>query len=76
MELIKVESSMINAVSYDAKTHILTVIFNSGKAYEYHEVMPETHQELMDSASKGSYMRSCIIDCYPTSMAKGRKTRK
>jgi hypothetical protein len=76
MELIKVDSSMINAVGYNAKTHTLTVIFNSGKTYEYREVLPEIHQELMDSDSKGSYMRSCVIDCYPTSLLRGRSTRK
>ncbi|HVO71953.1 MAG TPA: KTSC domain-containing protein [Aggregatilineaceae bacterium] len=35
MELIPIESSMIDAVAYDPQTKELHVIFSSGKTYTY-----------------------------------------
>ncbi|MGJ3246654.1 MAG: KTSC domain-containing protein [Elainellaceae cyanobacterium] len=65
MELQFVESSMIQAFGYDEDNETLLVIFNSGKTYQYSEVPKETYEELLEADSKGSYMRSFVIDCYP-----------
>ncbi|MEW6207913.1 MAG: KTSC domain-containing protein [Acidobacteriota bacterium] len=65
MKLTTVESSMIHAVGYDAKTRTLEVVFNSGRTYCYGGVPRKVYKELMEADSKGSYMRDCIIDCYP-----------
>ena len=65
MELIPVESSMIEAVGYDADTRTLRVVFNGGKIYTYERVPPEEFEGLLAAESKGRYMRDCIIDCYP-----------
>ena len=65
MELQFVESSMIHAFGYDEDNETLLVIFNSGKTYQYSEVPKETYEELLATDSKGSYMRSFVIDCYP-----------
>lgn len=65
MKLTSVESSMIHAVGYDAKTRTLEVVFNSGRTYCYEDVPREVYKELMEADSKGSYLRDCIIDCYP-----------
>lgn len=56
---------MISAVGYDPKTQTLEVLFNSGKTYGYRNVPPEEYEGLMAADSKGSYMRSFIIDVYP-----------
>jgi hypothetical protein len=64
-ELVRVESSMIKAVGYDAATRVLEVLFNSGQTYYYEGVPPEIHRGLMDAASKGQYMHAQIIDVYP-----------
>lgn len=63
-KMIPVESSMIQAVGYDAKTKILEVLFDSGKTYGYEDVPVEVYEGLMAASSKGQYMRSSIIDCY------------
>jgi len=63
-KLVPVESSMIQAVGYDAKTRTLEVLFNSGRIYGYEGVPPKVYEELMAADSKGSYMRSEIIDMY------------
>ena len=71
--LTLVESSMIHAVGYDSKTRILEVVFNSGRTYCYEGVPPKVYKELMAADSKGSYMRSEIIDMYPTSQLSSRR---
>ncbi|MEG4396618.1 KTSC domain-containing protein [Microcoleus sp. BROC3] len=59
--------------SYDETTSTLEVVFNSGKTYLYSEVPNNVYLELMDSDSKGSYMRDCVIDCYPYQQVKKRR---
>jgi hypothetical protein len=65
MKLTTVESSMIHAVGYVDRTKTLEVVFNSGRTYVYEDVPRKVYKELMESDSKGGYMRDCIIDCYP-----------
>ena len=66
MNLIKVDSSMIYAVGYDEKTQILEVVFKRTGVYRYRDVPKDVYEQLMESDSKGSYMRDLIIDMYPT----------
>ena len=62
--LTKVKSNMIYAVGYDPKEKILEVVFTKGKIWAYEDVSEEEYKNLIESSSIGSYMRSCIIDCY------------
>lgn len=64
-KLTVVESSMIHAVGYDRKTHVLEVVFNSGQTYCYEDVPPDVYEGLMAAESKGQYMRANIIGMYP-----------
>ncbi len=73
MKLQIVESSMIEAVGYDAKTQTLEVIFSSGKVYRYFEVPQEVYANLLTADSKGSYMRDVVIDGYPYEQVKLRR---
>ena len=72
MKLEPVESSMIQAAGYDEKSSTLEVVFNSGKTYRYFEVPKTVYLELMESDSKGSYMLSDVIDCFPFEKIKKR----
>jgi uncharacterized Fe-S cluster-containing MiaB family protein len=72
MDLQFVESSMIQALGYDKDAETLMVIFNSGKTYQYSEVPQETYEQLLAADSKGSYMRSFVIDCYPCTLMRKR----
>ena len=74
-QLVPVESSMIQAVGYDPKTHILEVVFNSAQTYCYEDVPPEIHQELMAADSKGRYMRAAIIGVYSDYPVSRRRRR-
>jgi hypothetical protein len=73
--LLPVDSSMMSHVGYDPATQTLTVLFGSGKLYEYSGVEPEVYEALMASSSKGSFMRNEIFDCYPDRLVKGRGRR-
>ncbi|MEP6524891.1 KTSC domain-containing protein [Microcoleus vaginatus DQ-U2] len=44
----------------------MEVLLNRGKICRYLEVPKTVYLELMAFDSKGSYMRSEIIHCYPT----------
>lgn len=73
-QLITVESSMIHAVGYDSKTHVLEVVFNSGRTYCYEGVPRKIYKELLAAESKGRYMRDEIIDVYPDyPLSRGRR---
>jgi len=65
MNLIKVDSSMIYAVGYDEEAQILEVVFKRTGVYRYHNVPKDVYEGLLESDSKGSYMRNMIIDMYP-----------
>lgn len=74
MKLTTVESSMIHAVGYEAKTKTLEVVFNSGRTYIYEDVPPKIHKELMAAESIGQYMREEIIDVYSCyQLSRGRR---
>jgi hypothetical protein len=73
MKLTTVESSMIHAVGYDAKTRTLEVVFNSGKTYQYYDVPQGEYDGLLAASSKGSYMRACIIDVYECALLRRRR---
>jgi len=64
MRLKPVESEMLSYVGYDARQHILEVIFNSGDRYQYKEVPVSEYEALMNAESIGRYMHRHIIDRY------------
>ena len=74
-KLIPVESSMIQALGYDAKTRKLEIVFNSGQTYCYEGVPSKVHKGLLAADSKGRYMRAEIIDVYPDYRVSGRRRR-
>lgn len=59
-----VDSSMISAFKYDEDSQTLEVAFNRTGIYQYYDVPPDIVDGLRESSSKGSYMRSMIIDMY------------
>jgi hypothetical protein len=75
IDLKAVDSSMIAAAGYDAATSTLVVLFNTGRAYEYYGVPPETYEALLAADSKGQYMNANIINVYPYGQFKGWKAK-
>jgi hypothetical protein len=73
--LIEVDSSMINAVKYDPADKTLEVWFDSGARWAYYDVPFSEFKGLLESDSKGRYMRNNIIDCYSDALL-GKKGRR
>ncbi|MFN0120480.1 MAG: KTSC domain-containing protein [Blastocatellia bacterium] len=73
MKLINVDSSMIHAVGYDARTRTMEVVFNSGRTYCYGEVPQKVYKGLLAAGSKGRYMLDAVIDVFPYHQARGRR---
>jgi hypothetical protein len=61
---IPVDSSMIQAVRYNAITKEMDVLYNTGKTWRYNKVGKKEYEGLINASSKGRYILSNIIDCY------------
>jgi len=64
MERIEVESSNIEAVTYDEDLGRLEIEFKAGGAYEYSDVPMYVYDELMIAESKGRYANQNIYKNY------------
>lgn len=62
MERVRVQSSNIRSVGYDAGTLILEVEFENGNIYQYSGVPTDVHDRLMTASSKGRYLNERIKD--------------
>jgi tricorn protease-like protein len=66
------DSSMISAFGYNEAEQILDVAFHKTGVYRYYEVPKKIFEGLRDASSKGSYLRSMIIDVYDYEKKRGR----
>lgn len=66
MERIRVRSSNISSIGYDANSCTLEVEFNSGSVYQYSRVFETVHNALMRAHSHGAYFNENIRDNYST----------
>lgn len=61
MQRWPVESSQLESVGYDSGSSVLEVKFKRGTAvYQYKDVPPEVHADLMNSKSKGKFFGGSI----------------
>ena len=66
MKLINIDSSMLLAAGYDEKAQEMRVIFKNGDTYRYLNVPKSIYKELLEAESKGAYMKTHVIDVYPS----------
>lgn len=64
MQRTQVESSTMVSVGYDAESETLEIEFVNGQVYQYFDVPPTVHQELLASASAGQYFNAAIRGHY------------
>ncbi len=64
MERIPVDSSNINSIGYDQESMTLEVEFANGNIYQYFDVPPRVHENLMKADSKGKFLHSQIKGVY------------
>lgn len=56
----EVKSSNIKSIGYDSNTKTLTIEFNTGSIYDYHEVNPEEHELLLNAKYIGGHFHQHI----------------
>ena len=64
MEHRSVSSSNLSSVGYDESTETLEVQFQNGSVFQYHGVSAETHEQLMQARSVGSFFHSNIKNTF------------
>lgn len=64
VEMLPVDSSMANALGYNAENHILQVEFKNGAVYQYTGVESEIWDELQETDSIGKYFNHEIRGNY------------
>jgi hypothetical protein len=64
MDRTPVSSSNLSSVGYDQENRVLEIEFNGGRVYQYSDVPPRIHQELMNASSHGTYFNKNIEDNY------------
>ena len=67
MDKHNVASSNVKAIGYDEHTQTLEVEFWSGRVYQYYGVPENTHNQFMQTSSKGRFLNACIKNHYPYS---------
>ncbi|MEA5572503.1 KTSC domain-containing protein [Calothrix sp. UHCC 0171] len=65
--MLPINSSMANAVGYDADMSVLQIEFRNGAVYQYAGVEPEVWQDLHDTNSVGKYFNNEIRGNYLSS---------
>lgn len=63
-ELIPIKSTNIKKAGYNPETEVLTIIFKTGKVYEYLEVPEKTWDNFLDNKSAGSFFHKEIKNAY------------
>ncbi|MCM5678436.1 KTSC domain-containing protein [Schlegelella sp. S2-27] len=71
-----VESSSLRSVGYDLRRQVLEVEFATGRRYQYLDVPPEAHDELMAAPSLGRYFNAFIRDRYEAVEMEGAPRRR
>lgn len=60
MDRVPVNSTQLTSIGYDQVTSTLEVEFRKGGVYQYFDVSPQTHRQLMTAQSIGTYFNDMI----------------
>lgn len=61
-QAVAVDSSAATDIEYDARKQILTVKFTNGRTYEYANITPELHDQIIHAPSIGSFFNRNIVN--------------
>jgi len=64
MQMIKVNSSAMDAIGYDPSARRMTIRFNQGSSYDFCNVPQSVFDGLLNAYSKGSFYNDNIKDRY------------
>jgi len=62
MNMVKVESSNIDAIGYEPAKKELRIRFKSGQTYKYTPVTQKGYEDFLSADSKGKYFHKNIKD--------------
>jgi hypothetical protein len=65
MPRMELSSTALKTAAYQDPGALLELEFHSGAIYRYFGVPPQTYQELLGAASKGTYFHYQIRDRFP-----------
>lgn len=60
MEMLPVQSSVIDSIGYDQATSNLMVVFRDGHVYEFHMVPQHVWEEFLAASSKGAFFNEML----------------
>ena len=63
MKLTAVKSSNVHSIGYDEPTTTLRVKYRNGAIYDFRNVTPLQHLDLMKAKSKGGHMAQITKKC-------------
>ncbi|NGX42287.1 MAG: hypothetical protein K940chlam7_00565 [Chlamydiae bacterium] len=64
MDRQTVPSSNLSSVGYDERTETLEIQFHNGSVFKYHDVPAETHGQLINARSVGSFFSTNIRNAF------------
>lgn len=65
--MIPIESTAIARVGYDSRKRTLRLEYRNGRIYDYFDVPPEVHKELLSADSAGEFVNLEIKPNYDCS---------
>jgi hypothetical protein len=66
MDKIEIESSTIKSIGYDDALNFLEVSYKKGTTYRFYDVPQDLFEDLMESKSKGKFLRENIEKKFET----------
>lgn len=64
MDRSSVASSNVASIGYDPQSGTLEVEFHTGAVYQYYGVPENIYDQLMQAASKGSFLNTYVKNAY------------
>lgn len=64
MDRQSVSSSNLSSVGYDKRTETLEIQFQNGSVFQYHDVPPEIHGQLINARSVGGFFQNNIRNIF------------
>ena len=58
-------SSVVHRIYYNPQKRVLTIVYVSGKVYDYKDVPEQVYQEMKTASSKGEFLNYHIKGKYP-----------
>lgn len=76
IRMVRVDSTLLEAVGYDARTRTMELVYDSGSVRRFLGVPPEVYRGLRHAPSKGRYYHRHVRGRYASVSPTGRMARR